>query len=114
MQSTTHCTCVCKFSEIPIATRRRVKHARMKMGASHAGAFPPADWLVFNKIKAALGGRVRFIISGGAPLGTHVEDFINVALAPVLQVRACDRRMLVCSLVAPLTGRWSRVRIEGA
>ena len=32
--------------------------------------------------------RVRFIVSGGAPLAPHVEDFCNVCLAPVLQARA--------------------------
>ena len=28
-----------------------------------------ADWFVFSKIRAAFGGRVRFFVSGGAPLG---------------------------------------------
>ena len=28
---------------------------------------------------------MRYIVSGGAPLASHVEDFCNVALAPVLQ-----------------------------
>ncbi len=44
------------------------------------------DQLVFKKIRAAMGGRVRFIVSGGAPLAPHVEDFCNVALGPLLQV----------------------------
>eukprot|EP00887_Chlorella_sp_A99_P001270 scaffold14.g1270.t1 len=38
-----------------------------------------------RKVRAALGGRCRFIVSGGAPLAPHVEDFCNVCLAPVLQ-----------------------------
>lgn len=31
------------------------------------------------------GGNCRFIVSGGAPLAPHVEDWANVCLAPVLQ-----------------------------
>ena len=45
------------------------------------------DKVVFGKVKSALGGKVRVIVSGGAPLAPHVEDFCNVCLAPVLQVR---------------------------
>eukprot|EP00889_Picochlorum_renovo_P003946 jgi/Picre1/30976/NNA_006334.t1 len=40
---------------------------------------------VFQQLKKALGGHVRFIVSGGAPLAAHVEDFGTVCLAPVLQ-----------------------------
>jgi len=52
------------------------------------------DQLVFGKIRAAMGGRVRFIVSGGAPLAPHVEDFCNVALGPLLQARA---RLVCCA-----------------
>ena len=45
------------------------------------------DQLVFKKVRAAMGGRVRFIVSGGAPLAPHDEDFARVALGPLLQVR---------------------------
>ncbi|KAJ1412548.1 Tetratricopeptide-like helical domain superfamily [Sesbania bispinosa] len=33
---------------------------------------------VFEKIKARLGGRVRLIIAGGAPLSSEVEEFLRV------------------------------------
>ncbi|KAL5155814.1 Long chain acyl-CoA synthetase 1 [Glycine soja] len=33
---------------------------------------------VFEKVKARLGGRVRLIISGGAPLSSEVEEFLRV------------------------------------
>ena len=36
--------------------------------------------------KAALGGEVRIIVSGGAPLAPHIEDFLKVTLcSPVVQ-----------------------------
>ena len=51
-------------------------------------ASPLMDRIVFKKTKAAFGGRVRFVVSGGAPLGPSVEEFLHIALCcPVLQVR---------------------------
>jgi long-chain acyl-CoA synthetase len=43
---------------------------------------------VFKKVKQRLGGNVKLLVSGGAPLAPHVEDFLKVAMcAPVVQVR---------------------------
>lgn len=36
------------------------------------------DRLVFNKIKAKLGGRVRFMTSGASPLSPDVMDFLKM------------------------------------
>lgn len=45
-----------------------------------------ADFLIFNKVRANFGGRLRFILSGGAPLSPQTQLFINVVLGcPVLQ-----------------------------
>lgn len=41
-------------------------------------ASPIWDRLVFNKIKAKLGGRVRFMGSGASPLSPDVMDFLRV------------------------------------
>lgn len=57
----------------------------LKHGVPHAFSGLVVDQVVFKKMRAALGGRVRFIVSGGAPLAPHVEDFCNICLAPVLQ-----------------------------
>ena len=49
-------------------------------------ASPLADRIVFNKVKQRLGGKVELIVSGGAPLAPHVEEFLKVAMcAPVAQ-----------------------------
>ncbi|PRQ23455.1 putative long-chain-fatty-acid--CoA ligase [Rosa chinensis] len=40
--------------------------------------------LVFNKIKQALGGRVRIMLSGAAPLPRHVEEFLRVTSCSTL------------------------------
>ncbi|PPD95206.1 hypothetical protein GOBAR_DD07763 [Gossypium barbadense] len=39
---------------------------------------PIWDRLVFNKIKARLGGRVRFMASGASPLSPDVMDFLKI------------------------------------
>jgi hypothetical protein len=56
-------------------------------------ASPLADLLVFNNIKQKLGGRVRLILSGAAPLASPVQEFLAVSMcAPVLQVRRTPHR----------------------
>ncbi|GBF95915.1 hypothetical protein Rsub_08038, partial [Raphidocelis subcapitata] len=58
----------------------------LRAGWPSDGASPLFDRLVFGKVKARLGGRVRLIVSGGAPLAPHVEEFLRVAMcAPVAQ-----------------------------
>ena len=47
---------------------------------------PILDRLVFSKIAAKMGGRVRYLLSGGAPLSKDTQAFINVVFCvPVLQ-----------------------------
>uniref|UniRef100_A0A7N0U9E6 AMP-dependent synthetase/ligase domain-containing protein n=1 Tax=Kalanchoe fedtschenkoi TaxID=63787 RepID=A0A7N0U9E6_KALFE len=42
--------------------------------------------VVFRKVKAILGGRIRFLLSGGAPLSADTQRFINICLgAPIGQ-----------------------------
>ncbi|KAH7671182.1 long-chain acyl-CoA synthetase protein [Dioscorea alata] len=44
------------------------------------------DFVVFRKVRAILGGQIRFLLSGGAPLSGDTQRFINVCLgAPIGQ-----------------------------
>lgn len=62
------------------------KFGHMKKGTGHSEASPISDKFVFNKVKQGLGGRVRLILSGAAPLASHVETFMRVvACCYVLQ-----------------------------
>ncbi|KAH8964740.1 hypothetical protein BDL97_04G082000 [Sphagnum fallax] len=62
------------------------KWNRLKQGHKHNKASPIFDLLLFNKVKRALGGHVRIVISGGAPLSSHVEEYLRVVMcAPILQ-----------------------------
>lgn len=42
----------------------------------------PYDLLVFNKIRAKFGGRLRQMLSGGAPLRPQVQEFMRVVFGP--------------------------------
>jgi long-chain acyl-CoA synthetase len=44
-----------------------------------------ADALVFRKIRAALGGRLQFAVSGGAPLDPTIIEFFHAVGIPVLE-----------------------------
>ncbi|XP_061365178.1 long chain acyl-CoA synthetase 4-like [Gastrolobium bilobum] len=50
----------------------------MKRGQKHVDASPLFDRVVFSKVKQGLGGNVRIILSGAAPLAKHVEGFLRV------------------------------------
>ncbi|CAK9140507.1 unnamed protein product [Ilex paraguariensis] len=62
------------------------KLRNMIKGYKHSEAAPVFDQVVFNKVKEGLGGNVRLILSGAAPLSTSVETFLRVVTcAHVLQ-----------------------------
>lgn len=41
------------------------------------------DFLVFRKVRAILGGRIRYMLSGGAPLSGDTQRFINICIGLV-------------------------------
>nr|AUD66219.1 long-chain acyl-CoA synthetase 2 [Prunus sibirica] len=60
------------------------KLANLEKGLPQEKAAPLLDKLVFDKIKQALGGRVRILLSGAAPLPRHVEEFFRVTACSTL------------------------------
>ena len=49
---------------------------------------PLMDRLIFKNVRALVGGRLRVIFSGGAPLSQESHQFLRACLGcPVLQVR---------------------------
>ncbi|XP_026401374.1 long chain acyl-CoA synthetase 4-like [Papaver somniferum] len=55
-----------------------LKLSSMMKGNKHEEAAPICDKIVFSKVKQRLGGNVRLILSGAAPLAAHVESFLRV------------------------------------
>ncbi|KAJ2778452.1 long-chain fatty acid-CoA ligase [Coemansia javaensis] len=43
------------------------------------------DGIVFKETQAATGGRLKFVITGGAPINRNVQKLINAALCPMIQ-----------------------------
>ncbi|MES1909644.1 MAG: hypothetical protein MHM6MM_002347 [Cercozoa sp. M6MM] len=53
-----------------------------------SGALSHALWdrVVFSKIAAKLGGRVRLLLTGAAPIASHVQEFLRIAFsAPLIE-----------------------------
>lgn len=47
---------------------------------------PILDKIVFNKVKTQVGGRLRIVLSGGAPIHPETQSFLRVVLCcPVIQ-----------------------------
>ncbi len=60
------------------------------------------DALIFSKLKARLGGRVRLMITGAAPLSEEVYRFLQVAFCvPVLQGYGLTETSAALSLTRP-------------
>lgn len=82
----------------------RIERTPMPLGLKIKSAI--ADKLVFSKIMARLGGRVKYVVSGGAPLSAELAAFFIGAgveilegyglteTSPVIAVNQPDRRRL--------------------
>ncbi|XP_072974428.1 probable CoA ligase CCL6 [Typha angustifolia] len=60
----------------------KLRNLKRGMKQDEASAF--FDKLIFSKISQGLGGRVRLMISGAAPLPRHIEEFMRVTSCSVL------------------------------
>ncbi|MGN9780416.1 AMP-dependent synthetase/ligase [Nonomuraea sp. ZG12] len=77
-----------KIFEWARATGVRVVRARQRGAAVPLTTrleFAVADRLVFGKLRARFGGRIRFFISGAAPLSAEIAEFFDAAGLTILE-----------------------------
>jgi len=55
-----------------------VSLSKLLLSAGITSISPILDQIVFNKVKDALGGRIRCMLSGGAPLGHDCHEFLRI------------------------------------
>eukprot|EP00121_Abeoforma_whisleri_P016992 Awhi_evm1s15574 len=91
-----------KMTNSPWVIRTLFNHAYHAKSAAlkHGGDTPFWNALVLNKIKAFLGGELRIMLSGGAPLSSDTQEFMNIAFGiPVAQgygLTECSGAATIC------------------
>jgi long-chain acyl-CoA synthetase len=63
----------------------RLRQAHQPVPTTLALQYRVAEKLVFSKMHAALGGRLRFAVSGGAPLSKEIAEFFHAAGILILE-----------------------------
>ena len=81
------------------ASRRR--RAGERLGARLALRHAVADRLVLSTVRRGLGGSLRVVISGGAPLGHEVAEFLHALGVPVLEGYGLTECTTVATLNTP-------------
>ncbi|ORX50218.1 acetyl-CoA synthetase-like protein [Hesseltinella vesiculosa] len=59
------------------------------------------DRVVFKQVKLQLGGRLRYGLSGGAPLATETQRFLSVALCPIVGGYGMTESVGMCTILSP-------------
>lgn len=79
------------------------KFSEVKKGIIRRDSF--WDWLIFRKIQASLGGRVRIMVTGAAPISSPVMTFLRAALGcPVYEAYGQTECTAGCTFTSP--GDW--------
>ena len=84
------------FMESFLAFCYKYKSRYRKLGMTT----PIMDALIFKKMRALVGGRVRFLLSGGAPLSLETHDYVRCALSvPLVQGYGLTESCACCTIM---------------
>jgi long-chain acyl-CoA synthetase len=86
-----------------------VRLAGQKPSGLLAVQYGLADRLVFSKIKARMGGKIRFFVSGSAPLNPEVQEWFHAAGLLVLEGYGLTETSAVSCVNNPRATRFSTV-----
>jgi long-chain acyl-CoA synthetase len=99
---------------------RKIFEKAVRIGKEHVGSshrslsYAAADRVVFEKIRARLGGRIRFFISGGAALQSEIAEFFWSVGLPIYEGYGLSETSPVITLNSPGAVRLGSVgRIVG-
>ena len=87
--------------------RKAIFDKAIRIGREHSQsgrqslAYRAADRLVFQKIRARLGGRIRFFISGGAAMERHITEFFWSVGLPIYEGYGLSETSPVITLNGP-------------
>ena len=60
-----------------------------------------AESVVFKSVRAQTGGRIRYALSGGAPIARETHQFLNTALTTIIQGYGMTESSAMCALMTP-------------
>lgn len=105
-----------------------IQVSRYKQEGTHVPAWLDQSWkiadkLVFSKIRERFGGRIKFAISGAAPLGRDLGEFYEAIGMPLMEGYGLTEGGIVClnsfdtvrlgTVGKPLTGVEIKLAVDG-
>lgn len=94
-----------KIFDWGVRTAVEYKRAELEKGKAPGGLaavkFGLADRLVMSKVRAALGGQVKYFISGSAALAVEVAEFFLAAGMPILEGYGLTETTAASTIVRP-------------
>ncbi|BGP14781.1 hypothetical protein JCM10213_001852 [Rhodosporidiobolus nylandii] len=72
-----------------------------KLGGRNSILGSAADSIVFNAVKQGTGGKLKYALSGGAPIAKETQEFLTIALVMIIQGYGMTESTAMCCLLPP-------------
>ncbi|KAI8365106.1 hypothetical protein BD560DRAFT_402125 [Blakeslea trispora] len=59
------------------------------------------DKVIFKNVSQQLGGRLRYCLSGGAPVSAETQEFLSLTVCPILAGYGMTESYSMCAIMAP-------------